>query len=186
MPLIYDKKKSEKNTVSVEKKTTIARAIATPLGIIIVPLICSFVILFEIVPMISLGSGIPAYSPSNSSINDSASTIRTIYASASSLKSREDDNYQNHYHSITSTTYTGTVLSQVKYSDGHNVGLVGMSISLLNSSRHGRRTSFGNNKDFDIDGKKADKISGTSSSSNNKLVHSSFRIEQDVIKSLER
>jgi len=180
----------EKHTMSVEEKTkttTATAVIASPLGIIIVLPICSFVILLELVPMINLATGIPAYSASSSSIDDSTSIIRRIYATASALKSREDDNYQNHYYSITSTTtYTGTVLSQVKYSDGHNVGLVGMSISLLNSSRHGRRTSFGNNKDFDIDGKKADKISGTSSSSNNKLVHSSFRIEQDVIKSLER
>jgi hypothetical protein len=139
--------------------------------------------------MISLGSGIPAYSPSNSSINDSASTIRTIYASASSLKSREDDNYQNHYHSITSTTYTGTVLSQVKYSDGHNVGLVGMGISILDSNRHGRRSSFGNNNnDFNLDGKKAeDNISDRNSSSrSNKRIHSSFRIEQNILESLER
>lgn len=176
--------------MSVEKTIT-GTAITTPLGIIIVLSICSFVILFETVPMINTATGIPAYSARNNSIDDSASIIRTIYATANALKSREDDNYQNHHHHfITSTTYTTNVLSQIKYSDGHNVGLVGIGISPLDSSRHGRRNSFGNNNnDFNLDGKKAeDNISGRSSntSHSNKLVHSSFRIEQGILESLER
>jgi predicted HicB family RNase H-like nuclease len=174
----------EKHTMSAEKTTTATAVIATPLCIIIVLPICSFVVLFEILPMINIATGIPAYRASNSNIDGSATIIRTIYATASALKPREDDNYQNYYYSMTSIPHTGTALSKVNYSDGHNVGLIGTGISLLNSSRSGRRRIFRNNNDFDIDDKKIDNISARNSSSN-KLIHSSFRIEQDILESLE-
>ena len=65
-----------------------------------------------------------------------------------------------------------------------------MGNSILNSRRHRRSSSFGNNNDFDLDGKKANNIisrtGGSSVGGSSKLLHSSFRIEQDVIKSLER
>jgi hypothetical protein len=55
-------------------------------------------------------------------------------------------------------------------------------------------SSFGknnNNTDFDLNSKRANSITGTSTSSDSstgssKLIHSTFRIEQDVIKSLEK
>src|SRR5687767_10732537 len=91
-----NKKRSEVK-MSAEKTTT--TAIATPLGIIIVLPVCCFVILSGVVVTpISIAIGVRAHSGANNSssgsIDDSASIIRTTYATASSsaLKSKEDNN----------------------------------------------------------------------------------------------
>jgi hypothetical protein len=130
----------------------------------------------------------------------------------SALKSEEDYSNQNPLSIISSTTPAGTLLHRCSSScDEQKIGFVGGDISIPNSSsrhhhhrRYSRhRTSAGknsNNNDFGMDGMEANNTLtgrssnnsnsgigiGTSSSSNSKLIHSSFRIEQDIIKSLER
>jgi len=94
------------------------------------------------------------------------------------------------FQGLTTTGVSPAMLYQAKDSDDYNIGLVGLGISLLNvGSRHFRRSSsFGNNNiDFDFYSIKASNITERGDSgSSNKLIHSSFRIEQDIIKSLER
>ena len=128
-------------------------------------------------------------SSNNRRIDDSANTIRTTYEAAYALKSKQDHNNNQNPHSVTTTT-DEIVLYRSKDRDDYNIGLVGMGNSILNSRRHRRSSSFGNNNDFDLDGKKANNIisrtGGSSVGGSSKLLHSSFRIEQDVIKSLER
>ncbi|MDQ3853660.1 MAG: hypothetical protein M3299_12595, partial [Thermoproteota archaeon] len=198
---------SAQKTTTKKTRRTSATAIATPLGIIIVvlPIYCS-IVFSEVVTTSNLATGVLApSSTSNASVDNSIGVIRirTItYSTASSalrLKG-EDDDIQN-LHSIIPS---GTVLYLIKdyEEEDNNIGLAGAGISILHSSssggsssRPGRRSSsFGNNNNyyynngFDLDSKKANNIiSGRNSSgNNNKLIHSSFRIQQGVIKSLER
>jgi hypothetical protein len=85
----------------------------------------------------------------------------------------------------------------LKDSDEHNIGLVGVSMGtcVLDNRSISRRnsSSFGkdNNTDFDLNSERASSITGTntstgSSAGSSRLIHSTFRIEQDVIKSLEK
>lgn len=168
--------------------------------------VCYFLVLFEVIPMTNITTdALPVYNTSGNTIDNTASIIETITAtstSASILKSKEDsdDNQNNHYHRTTTVTANAvSLLYQLKDSDEHNIGLVGvnMGICVLDSrstSRDRRSSSFGknnNNNDFDLNSKRASNITGTSTSSDSstgssKLIHSTFRIEQDVIKSLEK
>ncbi|HEU4444475.1 MAG TPA: hypothetical protein VFR94_07375 [Nitrososphaeraceae archaeon] len=191
--------------MSDEKTTTrTTAAIAAPLGITIVLPVCCFVISSEVVTTINLATGVLAPSgASNVSVDDSPGVTRmTRYSTGSgTLKLKEEDDYDNQNpHSIPSssstTTATRTVPYLIKnYDEDNNIGLVGWGISILNRSRRHHRTSnsgFGNknnnNNNFDLDGKQANNITDrrSSGSGSNKLIHSSFRIEQEVIKSLER
>lgn len=187
-----------------DEKTTTTRttaAIATPLGITIVLPVCCFVISSEVVTTINLATGVlPSSAANNVSVDDCPRVTRiTRYSTDSGtlkLKEEDVDNNQNPYSITSSTTANRTVPYLIKnYDEDNNIGLVGWGISILNSSRRHRhhRTSnsgFGNNNNnnFDLGGKKANNITDKSSSggSSNKLIHSSFRIEQEVIKSLER
>jgi hypothetical protein len=140
----------ERITLIIKNRKTRAAAatIATPLGIIIVLPVCSFLLLSELVT--------PLYT---------------------------------------------TILYRCVDCSEQNLGFVGVRSSMLNnfSSRHRRHRSsnFGNNNndknnknndDFGFDGinKVNEEVIDPRRSNSSKLTHSSFRIEQDVIKSLER
>jgi hypothetical protein len=119
-----------------------------------------FLVLFEVTPMTNITTdALPVYNTIGSSIDNTAATANA-----------------------------GSLLYQLKDSDEHNIGLVGVS---MGTSHDRRSSSFGKNNNNDFDLKRASNITGTSTSSDSsadssKLIHSSFRIEQDVIKSLEK
>jgi hypothetical protein len=123
---------------------------------------------------------------------------------------------QNHPSIISSTIPAKALLHRCSSCEEQKIGFVGSDISKSDGSssrgHHSRRrysrhrTSAGknsNNNDFDMSGKETNDTLTDRSSSNNtinrndigtdssisrniKLIHSSFRIEQDVVKSLER
>ena len=184
------------------EKTAPIKTITT---ITLVLSVCYFLVLSEVTPITNITTdALPVYNNSGNTSDNTASIIQTITAtstSASILKSKEDsdDNQNNHYHHTTAATANAvSLLYQLKDSDEHNIGLVSVNMGTCvldsrSTSRDRRSSSFGknNNNDFDLNSKRASNITGTSTSSDSstgssKLIHSTFRIEQDVIKSLEK
>jgi hypothetical protein len=187
----------------VEKTTPIK----TTTTITLVLPVCYFLVLFEVTPMTNIATdALPVYNTSGSTTDNTASIIQTITVTSTNTitskpKEDSDDNQNNHYHhTTTASANAGSLLYQSKDCDEHNIGLVGVNMGTCvldsRSTSRDRRSSssFGknnNNTDFDLNSKRANSITGTSTSSDSstgssKLIHSTFRIEQDVIKSLEK
>jgi len=182
-------------------------AILTPLIIIVM----YAVLFYELVTAIPITTDVCAYGCSNISIrsvDNIARIIITTYVPSNVLKSKEDNtnNNQNPDFISSSTNADAGIVERYQWKDRdeyNNIGLVDMGISIPNNNSSGHRhrlrrgnNSFennSNNNDFYLDDIKAsnnitDKRNNSTvgSGSSNKLLHSSFRIEQETIKSLER
>jgi two-component system catabolic regulation response regulator CreB/two-component system response regulator ChvI len=128
--------------MQLKKQKTIMRTttkLKTPVIIILVLPLCSFVVSFEIEPLISLQ---PSAAANVSSIDNTASFIRTVgtintATNIINIKQGNNDN-QNQNNVFFTNTNTRTLLLQ-EYSDEHNIG-----ISIL----HNSRSNIFKNKDY--------------------------------------
>jgi hypothetical protein len=133
-------------------------------GIIVIP-VCCLVMLFEVIPM------------SNTTV-----VIGTAY------------NTNNSIDTLATTMFKRALSYQQKFSDEHNIGYVSsiQSFSEFKSGSTGNSSQRNSDQNGNRSSIKRTHRSGISSSApgntfdTSKLVHSSFRLEQHIIKSLEK
>jgi hypothetical protein len=170
----------------------------TLIQIVKVVSICCLTVLFEVMPMINIATSLPAHS--NNPIDNTANILKTLTTATTSIvKSKQKD----HHQSISSAN-TQNLLYRSPDSHQHNVGLIGMGISTINYNSpppppsRDSRSNFRNDDDFEPNlnnnnnNRKLANNFATGDrgrgrgSGGSKLVHSSFRIEEDVVKALTR
>jgi hypothetical protein len=177
-------------------KMTSSTAAITLMQIVEVVSICCLTVLFEVMPMTNIATFLPTHG--NNGIDNTANILKTLTTATTTsiVKSKERDSI--------SSANTANFFYQSQDSHEHNIGLIGIGISTVNynsppPSRRDSRSNFRNDDDFESDlnnnnnnRKPANNITtgdrgrGGGVGGSSKLLHSSFRIEEDVIKALTK
>jgi hypothetical protein len=182
-----------KITLSSSTSTT------TLIQIVKVVSICCLTVLFEVMPMTNIATSLPAYS--KNSIDNTAHILKTLTTATTGIVKSKEKNDHHHDHSI-SSAITANLLYQSQDYHEHNIGLIGMGTSTVNYNNPPRRDSRSNFRNDDGDYFESDLNNNNRKLANNitarnrssriggrgsgKLVHSSFRLEEDVVKALTR